>query len=505
MLSLNLLLAWYFLPAVIVGAPNNNHHEAPPPNSNHIFNTIYASMRHDASSLYPTGVSFFLATVPRGTQFYHGSGSPDPVRGLEWLAFEPEHALGFAHRSEQHGHRHVRGQEGLVKHTADAGRNSAQHPLGSDEPDDSANKTAGYLHTYVTTKDLRLLYLDGMSGTRGHALDAQDRILFNDTIGSEPDRVSETGIGGPPIEQERAMLACKMAKDVWNDRIDGLIRTEADFEIILCNFERDLEVAYITRTRPQSGREYHGKPHWGERFRQQDNHDEERRRPREEKRSRKDKPGAALTKPERKHIPKHKGPRKGRQSRFNNLAGHQVIIDFEHFVTAYTYDLDLFPDNSTSPSLDHIPTEKLEPIREDINNMILTVDPPSHPFNWQSTVDRIKAAYSDVLHRLARGHFRSMTSLREELEHVLEPFIDYRDTGDWASVTYRCQESFIPKYITDDTFVVRVVRHISHEICSAMTLPLADSEIDAKTATKLFHELVEYLAWTSGRKHRRHP
>ena len=41
-------------------------------------------------------MSFFLATIPAGTELYHGRGSNATVKGFEWLAFEPEHAMNFA-------------------------------------------------------------------------------------------------------------------------------------------------------------------------------------------------------------------------------------------------------------------------------------------------------------------------------------------------------------------------------------------------------------------------
>lgn len=212
-------------------------------NANHIFNAIHATMSHRQSALHPNGMSFYIVTVPKGAQFYHGTSSPDPIVGVEWLAFEAEHALGFAHRSE------------LRRHPPpSAGSSDVQALLTKNEKSGDGVETAGYLHTYTAAKDLHLLYLDGMSGNKGPSgtLDAQDRILFNDSIGHSPYSPRGKGdIGGPPDDQQRARLACKMAEDLWNGRIDGLIRTEADFEIILCTFERDLEVVHITRTKPQ--------------------------------------------------------------------------------------------------------------------------------------------------------------------------------------------------------------------------------------------------------------
>lgn len=65
-------------------------------NANHIFNAIHSSMRQWGSSLNHNGMSFFLATVPAGTPLYHGTSSEDFVKGIEWLAFEAEHASIFA-------------------------------------------------------------------------------------------------------------------------------------------------------------------------------------------------------------------------------------------------------------------------------------------------------------------------------------------------------------------------------------------------------------------------
>ena len=48
-------------------------------------------------------------------------------------------------------------------------------------------------------------------------------------------------------ESYRAEHMCAMAKTEWNDRIDGFIRMELGFEIILCSFERDLDVERITQ------------------------------------------------------------------------------------------------------------------------------------------------------------------------------------------------------------------------------------------------------------------
>lgn len=41
-------------------------------------------MRQWGSSLNHNGMSFFMATVPTGTRFYHGTWSSERVMGMEW-------------------------------------------------------------------------------------------------------------------------------------------------------------------------------------------------------------------------------------------------------------------------------------------------------------------------------------------------------------------------------------------------------------------------------------
>lgn len=51
---------------------------------------------------------------------------------------------------------------------------------------DTDSYHAGWLHTYQTVKELRLVYIDGMSAGKSQirTLDPQGCILFNDSIPS---------------------------------------------------------------------------------------------------------------------------------------------------------------------------------------------------------------------------------------------------------------------------------------------------------------------------------
>ena len=459
---------------------------ASPANANHIFNAIHSTLRHWESGINYNGVSFFLASVPKGTRFYHGAGSSQPITGTEWLAFVPEHALGFAHRSvwrrtHDEGKRPVNFQE-------------SQHPLnpvvdGQDHMDGTVDGTSdfsshGYLHIYAAAKDLRLLYVDGISaGPRG-SMQSQDRILFNDTIGY-PKPGPKPPIGGPPSEQERAIEACRMVKEVWGKRIDGLVRTEQGFEIILCEFGRNVDVVHVSQTKPQDKTDSDGERKY---------------------KSQKKTQIKADTGGEGKHKQGHKSKSGGTRrpqsnccslaARHDQLIGHQVRLDFDHFVTAYTYGLDLFPDNASQPVLEHISTEKLEPIRRDINYMINTLEPSLHAFDWQAVADMIVTRYSEELEILAKGDFASVTFLRARLEKLLEPFLDYGDFKASDAVVDRCQNEFIPNSAPTDTLGGSVVQLVSRRVCSTLVSGLFDGK-DLDETVARFGELVSFLGWAT--------
>ena len=203
-------------------------------NAPQVFNAVHSAMRQWGSSgnlraslhqthlnnisltVYHNGMSFFLVTVPRGNLFYHGCATPERRSGLEWLAFEPEHAAYFGSS-----------RDGLVA-TVDSQptlRNAPQSILLDPRPPPHREPRRGYLHTYSAARDLRLLFTDGQSAAKGlpGALDTQDLVLIMDTI-----------LPGGFVEYERAEALCKLA---LAHNLDGVIRIEAGFEIIYCAFE----------------------------------------------------------------------------------------------------------------------------------------------------------------------------------------------------------------------------------------------------------------------------
>lgn len=451
-------------------------------NANHIFNVIHDSMRQWGSSLHHNGVSFFLATVPAGTQFYHGTSIPGIVSGTEWLAFEPEHAMVFArpHRGppppnppdgdsdkeDQNSHH----EELRRRHDQDP-----SHP----PPDfkDVDENDSGYLHTYAAAKDLRLVYIDGMSAgkTNKGTLDSQDYVLFNGTIENfSKDKKPHRGSGG---EYARAKKACEMAENEWEGRIDGVLRMEAGFEIILCSFERDLTPIRTTQVKKDTrswgkgkgGPKLHGPP-GGDKKRTGSG------------------PGPGG------HGPDSSRWMRAVTSRYDSIGGNRVSLNYDSFVTAYSHEFNLFPNDSTLPRLAHLSPINWATLRSEITAMVLSQDPKSS-WDWQATADMIVTRYSDELSYMASGNFAEIKDFRDHIEMLLSPFIDYseRNISEEAEI---CATQFLPFQVQDDKpLAAHALHHVAHTICSTLLEAWAEERLSL--AQGRVRSLIAYLDWTT--------
>ncbi|KAL3468482.1 hypothetical protein BJX64DRAFT_6464 [Aspergillus heterothallicus] len=407
-----------------------------PENANHVFNAIHSSMRQWGSSLNHNGMSFFLATVPEGTELYHGDWLSDPINGPEWLAFESEHALVFTHP---------------IPHNPppkdDRPRPppplQLQHVIG--KPNQAED---GFLHTFAAAKDLRLLYVDGMSAgkTQNGTMDSQDNILFLNGLGD--------GGGGMFDEMARAKLFCQMVQEKWDGRLDGMLRMEAGFEIILCDFARDLEVLRVTRVRPSE----QGMP--GDQIGQ--------------------------------HAGKLWLPAVA--SRYWNIGGDRVILNYEHFLTAYNYGVDLFPEGGNLPRLEHLPYDQLERMRSDLDALILTHESNEPSVNWQASADMVVERYGKRLRYLASGQASTLQQLQQEIEDAVTPFINYDQRNSSIEVE-RCSRQFVRRSTTVTSVAGDAVLSVSRSVCA--TLLEALHLTDYGMVVNQIQSLIEYLSWTT--------
>lgn len=443
-------------------------------NANHIFNAIHSSMRQWGSSLYHNGMSFFLASVPAGTQLYHGGMNPDHVIGTEWLAFEPEHAMLFARmppmgsqpgipprRGGPKGGRPGRDGTGGPASPGGPGGLEWQNPLSLEPLEDEEPKKSGWLQTYVPVRDLRLLYIDGMSAgkTSNGTLDSQNRILVNDTVHEE--QIMN--------EFERAKEICRLSREVWDDRLDGVLRMEAGFEIILCSFERDLHLLREIEVKANKG----GIP---------------RHLPR---------PGKDHNKTMHEIIPDAGPWMKAITARYHGIGGNRVKINYDHFVTAYAYDLDIFGGESKAfrPRLNHIDSSKLEPIRQDLKDLIMGHGTKEPSFDWQSVTDMVVQRYAHTLKSLVSADVTANTEqLHDDLKKMLDPFFDFGARNITAEAG-RCATQFIPFTAPTQGVAANAVRSIADSVC--FTLLEAFDEPDYHTAVSKIQDLIDYLAWTT--------
>ena len=444
-------------------------------NANHIFNAIHSSMRQWGSSLNHNGMSFFPAHLPAGTELYHGTGTPDVVEGTEWLAFEPEHALNFAWESgeppfpppsptnndSEDQHRPSTkwildgdlsrvlmqetvetGQDGAYQRLDD-GVQSSLHRSGRPLPRKFPDLRPGWLHTYVMKHDLRLVYLDGMSAAKSNkgTLDSQNFILDRE--------------GDPWPDYLRALRMCGMAAGAWNGRIDGFIRMEHGFELILCDFKSSADLIRVERA--------------NETF-PIGNDDE--------------------------NVMAFFLFIKAITARYHGIGMRRTLLDYSRMVTAFACDIELFTDQTELPRLNHISKEDYAKILADLSEKVMNNDyePASQWTDWQAVADMIVTRYSDALHELAYSPFyESKRRLDLEITLLMRPFIDF-DKRNTALEIQRCASHFIPLNYTS-SIASTAVTYISDRICSTFFLAAAMQSLNE--ARRSFQDLVEYLKWTS--------
>jgi len=450
-------------------------------NTNHIFNAIHSAMRQWGSSLNHNGMSFFLATVPAGTQFYHGTHTDQAIVGMEWLAFEPEHAINFARgrppgkhpkppplaedaeSPSTHHHRpppfDSREGEIVLPDTRPRrfGPGDRQEPIGgrgcsqrnrdkSSEQDPEAPPeapAAGWLHTYRTNKDLHFLYVDGTSAgkTDKGTLDSQDYLLLNS---------SSTEGRGVFWEGERAKGLCELAEKRWSNKIQGIIRMEAGFEIIMCSFEQNLEFLYAVRAgHHEPGRDGGDQMVWWIK---------------------------AIT------------------ARYDGIGGNRVQLDYDNFVTLFSYDFDLFRGQEL-PRLQNLSASSLDLVRADVDAMVQgwRPAPSSGATNWQAIADMIVERYAKSLKYLVSGVFSDITDLHSELDRMVRTFID-SDAPNATAEAERCAIQFLPStYAT--SLAGRVVHDITSQICSTLCTALRTDELTE--AIQHLESLITYLDWTT--------
>jgi hypothetical protein len=338
-----------------------------------------------------------------------------------------------------------------------------QQPLALHKSRSDAN--TGYLHTYVPKHDLRLLYIDGLSAgkTRNGTLDTQDMLLLNMTYW-EPN----IPMGG---EYERAKRMCNLSSTLWQGNIDGVIRMEAGFEIILCDFEKHLERIDVMAV-PTHERFNGFLGGWS-------------------------------------YV-------KAITQRYDGIGGGRIRLDYDDFVSVFAYpDIDhLFENDSQSdyimPRLQNVSAVDRSRVNDDVTRMIVGKDwgGKMSTTDWQAVTDMVVARYSKALHYLhTSAQIRQDRKLLQDyLTKLLLPFIDYpaRNT---TLETHRCVGQLVPPIPTPAStasLAYQTIYGIAHHICSTLFTSLhavsASTDDTISPAIKFIDDMVEYLQWTTWKK-----
>ncbi|KAF8259926.1 hypothetical protein EI94DRAFT_1750096 [Lactarius quietus] len=171
----------------------------PQPNSTHhlIFNSVSGLLQRWPNTLRRNGHSLVPATIPIGTILYHGRPDPQIPHSPDWLAFDIEQTYLLCQES-------------------------------------------CYVISLQVKRDLRLVYFDGLSGgtIKNGPLDSQDVIAWGRP---QPDKYLS--------EWERIETLCEWGRPLG---LDGFIRMEYTFEVMLCNFLDAMEVVSLLEIIPQN-------------------------------------------------------------------------------------------------------------------------------------------------------------------------------------------------------------------------------------------------------------
>lgn len=463
-------------------------------NANYIFNSVHHAMRQWGSSLDHNGMSVFLVTVPAHTEFYHGTSSPRAINGTQWLAFEPEHALNFANCGR--GRPGKGGPPPPGGHPPGGERPSANGPglrdqqtplfspvkgLRLDEtiwkregpdprdyyaphhgrPKVDEKPCAGYLHTYRTLRELRLVYVDGQSAAKSDkgTLDVQDLILRTlESHEQPPDQEPGRGPGGPPGDSLRALELCNSVGNEWEGKIDGILRMEAGFEVILCSFEDNLDVVSIKqqKKRPGGG------------------------------------PGSRDSGDQLSYY-------QAVAARFDGIGGNRVSIDYDSLVSVYAYANATYWDGAGLPRVAN-DSAITGDIREDVRIMLTGTTSTTTPeaVDWQAVTDMIVGRYASRIASLADGNISSLPTLQAGLDRALRPFIDYSNRSTSSEVA-RCVDQFLsPAAFASNTTAAIAVKATHRRICQSLSGAAAAQTLDE--GLLLIMELKDWLGWTTWKR-----
>ncbi|KAI9324715.1 hypothetical protein DFJ73DRAFT_955060 [Zopfochytrium polystomum] len=399
-----------------------------------VFNAVHDAMRQWGSSVHHNGMTVFPATVPKGVLFYHGSPRKETPKVPEWLAYEIEHAEMFAGGPPP-------------PPGGPPGGGGGGSPPGGPPGADKALAVGGYLHVYRTTRALRYLY------------------------------------------RERADDLCRFVAP-WG--LHGVIRLEAGFEIIHCDFFDGLELVRAMRIPPELA-----------------DPDSAARRVRDLEYKR------AVS------------------ERYSDIGAARTAIDYSRAVSALFFNVNITNPDPTRPDLPRLAAAHpadLADIKAYLANVLTKsaidddrVLPTQHPpsTDWRGVTDLIVARYADRLLLIADPETPPAV-LRAEIHVLTATFVDAESDNNPAdtpaAAIARCANHYLPSAALNphptrtDRAIAAALRAVTTRICATLfdarrrlllPSPSSSSTAAAAAAATVARDasaLVDHLAWARFRR-----
>ncbi|KAH7103496.1 hypothetical protein BKA62DRAFT_828664 [Auriculariales sp. MPI-PUGE-AT-0066] len=464
-------------------------------NAPQIFNAVNNAMRQWGSSVHHNGMSLFLVTVPAGNLFYHGCGTPDRRAGFEWLSFEPEHASYFGRSEEPRNDHEGNGSDGQQPSTPPPSSNAQLVMVPADPPADEppqwpncpelpASGQRGYIHTYKAARDLRVLYIDGQAAAKSFigTLDIQNLVLLN-----FKDNPMDCMMG----DMTRARSLCDLMTTEWaGAHIDGILRMEAGFELIYCDFADggglDLVSVVGSPFKNETGKA--DETGWST----------ESRNERDNLRASDPVPGGVLGMEWIRAV----------AQRYHGFEPERIEVDFSSMVSAFWYPL-----NRTNPDVRRPDLPRFVNASDDallvmygrVREVLHDRRAAKPSVHWQAVSDRVVSLFGSRLEAMA-GEGSTAATMASQISSLVNPFINYGVRIDRNESVSRCATSHLTRtqelqhhWTKEDHLIFAAFEVITHRICNTLfdLRPVLDgpSDDDVLSARATARDLMQWLGW----------
>ena len=403
-----------------------------------LFNEIHSSAKQWGSSVNVNGFTIFRAIVPQGTKFYHGRSNADLPASPEWLAFEMEQGSFFAGKGHgrynrtRPGHHSIDLLEALERRR----KSFVQQDI---DASDTSFRSSGYIHTFETTRPLRLMYFNGMSAAPSpHGTQDMQNIMTSQSLQWDGDEFRH-----PDIMAEK--LCSWQAAQKFN--LDGFMRMEANFEIIFCDF-KSKALKHVSTIEKQ----------------------------------------VIASKYQREFEYRSFEFLKAATRNYHGIQGNRVYLDYSSFVTAYRpgWDIDY---NDSRPRLLNLTEHQTNSLRSEVQS-VFSKDFNAQSINWRDYTDRIVTRYSDKICSLL--HYTNSKSFDAIVVSAMANYVDA--SRNRTEALDRCIYDLLPDRITStDQVTYSALESVMAVICGTFLDIYPPSSDRVEKVTRL----MKYLRWST--------